>query len=575
MRIFGIFLGNSAPANPGCAAGAGFKKPCAIVGKMRAAFFAVAVLAAGFLFVRAVRIGLAGDYVDPILKIRAQDEALHIHSAIQMARQGEWATPKFLGRFALNNPPLLIWMAAGSARIFGIGKTRLRLPIILIVGFAAGLVFLWAAELQSWEAGAAAAILLSANHLWHVLGSMVLADGLLAALCTLALYCLYSDPWLRSRWWLTGFSAAVAAAILAKGLPGLLPLAILAAYSLAAPPNRRPAFIRVLVAAILALALAAPWFLYQLSAHGRWFQAEYIDAGIFASGPGALPQTARDQLKFYAARLTGTDPTLLALVLIALPGLVKVLKRRDADAILLACWAGLAIGVAIIWGYRSASYLLPAIPALAILAAVYSPLSTTSRRAWVPGLAVMALMVKAALPALPWGIAFTAGVVPSQSAALSQYCRLERGNELVLYGFDDGLYATALPLPRIRYELLSPAARLDSPQGMPFGRMGITLEARQFNELARWEPMYVERLREWGLQSAEPIGSLIVARSTDELNEIVRRHPQTDFFLPEYLHPALLGLQQTHEEWSQGTHFFLLARSRLPRPSPPAWSCEM
>jgi 4-amino-4-deoxy-L-arabinose transferase-like glycosyltransferase len=541
---------------------------------MRAAFFAVAALAAALLLVRAVRVDLAGDYVDPILKIRAQDEALNAHSAIQMARRGDWMTPKFLGRLALDKPPLPIWTAAASARLFGIARITLRLPVALLAAFAAGLVFLWAAELKTWEAGAAAAILLAANHLWHVMGSMALADGLLAALCTIALYCLYSDPWLRTPWWLAGFSSAAAAAILTKGIAGVLPLAVLGVYWLAAPRNRRPTPGRVLLAAFLAGALAAPWFVYQLNVHGRWFRAEHL--AILGFGSGGAPQMPREnQWKFYLARLTGTDPTLLALVLIAVPGLVKALRSRQPDAILLTAWVGVSLSTALAWSYRSASYLLPAIPALAIVAAAYSPLSGTSRRAWLAALAGLALMAKTALPALPWGIRYRSEAIQAQSAALSEYCRMGRGNELMVYGFDDGLYAAALPLPRIRYELLSPAARIDSPYGMPFGAMGITMEGRQFNDLARWEPVYRERLREWGVDSSEPIGSLIIARSADEVAEIIRKHPRTDFFLPEYLHPAVLDVRETHDEWTRGDHFFLLARDRETRTAPPAWSCEM
>src|SRR5262245_44015743 len=87
---------------------------------MRRAFCAVALLALACLLPRAARVGLAGDYVDPIGRITAQDEALYSHSAIAMATQGDWLTPRFMDRLALYKPPMLIWAAAASIRALGI-----------------------------------------------------------------------------------------------------------------------------------------------------------------------------------------------------------------------------------------------------------------------------------------------------------------------------------------------------------------------------------------------------------------------------------------------------------------------
>src|SRR5689334_14514034 len=88
--------------------------------EMRAAFYAVALLALASLLVRASRIGLAGDYLDPVGRVAAQDEALYANSSIRLAREGGWLTPKFMGRYALYKPPLLAWTSGISARLLGI-----------------------------------------------------------------------------------------------------------------------------------------------------------------------------------------------------------------------------------------------------------------------------------------------------------------------------------------------------------------------------------------------------------------------------------------------------------------------
>ncbi len=70
------------------------------------------VLAAGLsLGWRARNTGMAGEEIDPVGRISAQDEAVYAHSALRMARQGGWLTPMFLERYSLYKPPLLMWCA--------------------------------------------------------------------------------------------------------------------------------------------------------------------------------------------------------------------------------------------------------------------------------------------------------------------------------------------------------------------------------------------------------------------------------------------------------------------------------
>src|SRR3954451_13476756 len=129
-------------------------RPGGLSYSMRRALISVALLALACLLIRAARVGLAGDYIDPISKITAQDEALYGHSAIAMARDGDWLTPRFMGRFALYKPPLLVWLSAVSGKLLGISRLSLRLPVAIISALALGLLFLWGAEIGGFQAGA-------------------------------------------------------------------------------------------------------------------------------------------------------------------------------------------------------------------------------------------------------------------------------------------------------------------------------------------------------------------------------------------------------------------------------------
>lgn len=536
-------------------------------------------MALACLLVRAARVGLAGDYIDPISKITAQDEALYAHSAIVMARDGDWLTPRFMGRYALYKPPLLIWGAALSTRILGVSRIALRLPGAILSALALGLLFLWGAELAGWQAGAIAAALLLCNHLWYSLTTLCMTDAFLVAFYVAALYALFCDPWLESRAALWGFSGSVAAAILTKGIAGILPLGVLGLYWLAARPKDRPAFFRVCLATGLAFALAAPWFLYQLGVHYRWFWTEHIAVEILGYGAGAPPQTSREnQAVFYFMRLAATDPLLLAAAFSAIPAFFTDLRRRTAAATLMAAWIVVMLAAVLGWQYRNAAYLLPLIPALALLAAGWSPFATRRFAPWMWVAIAAAFLIKAGAPALPWGIDAREGTVQPAAPALSAYCAQARGNALIVVDVADDLYASALPLPRLRYAAVAPIDMPAGPYAMPFPEMGIGVTVDQFNHLSLYEPAFRSRLREWGLAIGEPsdapIATLITARTREELAGLVDAHSDTDFLIPAAWESAVRSAPQ--EKIAATPHlFFLLSRIALPHPTPPAWTCKM
>jgi hypothetical protein len=407
-----------------------------------------------------------------------------------------------------------------------------------------------------------------------VLAGMCLTDGLLAAFYTAAMYCLFADPWLESGAAFWGFAASVSGAILTKSVAGALPLGVLGIYWLVAPRKYRPRFRRICCAAALSLALAAPWFAYQMLFHNRWFWTEHILVEILGFGAGAPLQTSQENpALFYLIRLAATDPVLLAAALVALPWFVGELRRRSAGTTLLACWLVVMVTAVLGWQYRNASYLLPMVPVLAILAASCGPLCSKTAAPWMLLLVSVAALAKTAAPGLPFGISFQEGTVQKAAPALSNYCQLDRGNELIVAAVDDDLYASTLPLPRLRYCVLGGTVA-GSRYAMPFDYMGISLDARQFDDLAQWEPLFRRHLREWGRNSGEPIGTLVLVRSLDELADVVRAHPASDFFLPVEYRASLESA--AHETVAASAEYFLLlSRQPRARQTPPAWGCRL
>ena len=364
-----------------------------------------------------------------------------------------------------------------------------------------------------------------------------MTDGLLVACYIAAMYCLFSDPLAGIEDCPLGLFGWPAAAILTKSIAGILPLGVLGLYWLAAPRKYKPGFRRVCLAGVLALALAAPWFAYQFAAHGRWFQAEHIAVEILGYGAGAPPQTSHENhALFYVMRLAFMDPVLLALTAVAIPGFLAAIRKRSPEATLLLCWIAIVLASVSVWEYRNIAYLLPLLPALAILGASYGPFATMRPEWWMLALVAAAFALKAGAPTSPAGISFASGTVQPVAPLVSSYCASRRANEFILAGMDDDLYASTLPLPRLRYALIqAPAA--GQQYAMDFASMGIILSAAQFNDLPRWEPAFRQRLRQWGIDSAEPIGTLIVAQTFEELAAVVDAHPDSDFLMPNRLPP--------------------------------------
>jgi hypothetical protein len=183
---------------------------------------------------------------------------------------------------------------------------------------------------------------------------------------------------------------------------------------------------------------------------------------------------------------------------------------------------------------------------------------------------------KAAFPSAPWGLSFHRGTIQAVAPLVSDYCERARPHELILVGMDDDLYASTLPLPKLRYCLVG-ANMLGGRYGMPFDYMGIVLTAAEFDDPARWTPVFRQRLREWGIETEEPIGTLIAPASPEELAQIIRSHPDSDFLVPSrYRNAVEEAARASHEVVEAPEHFFLLSRQgAAARATAPEWSCRL
>lgn len=525
---------------------------------------AVFLIAFARLAIGVADTGIASGYVDPVTKIAAQDEAVYSHSAIQMAEHGDWLTPVFLDRFALYKPPLLYWASALSMKMLGVNPFSIRLPSLLAGALLLTLVFWWA--LQSWGLMAAcgSALLLGSSHLFHTMARLNLTDALLTLCFAGAAACLDRDPDLASRRTFFGFAIFTAGAILTKGVAGLMPLLMIGVYWALRTRSLRQA--RTLLKLGLCTAtLAAPWFIYQLLVHQRWFWAEFVLVENIAFGTGSPPQTSQEaQLWFYIRRMFLTDP---ALTLAALAAIPIWWKRRSPEAALLLAWIA-AVAIALIgYQYRNASYLLPIVVAFSIVAA---PVARS--RVFTLAVLPVVLLVKLYASDEPWGLPFKTGSTLTSAPPLERYCESNRGTELIVVSPDDEFYSSVLPLPHVRYCYLV-AGPPERQYALDFQHLGIVLTASQFETLDTLRPTFARRLSEWGLPSDRSIGTVILARSPKEISALIAAHPSDDFLVPT----AMINAAATASHKvvpASATRAFLLARNAIPSQAH-RWSCGL
>lgn len=524
-------------------------------GAKLALLFLIAAALLGYGFDRPE---IAALYSDPVSKVRTQDEAVYANGAATLATRGGWLTPKLLGRYLLFKPPLLLWLSGASVKTLGISRFALRLPVLLAGILATMLLFLWAARAHSLRAACAAGLLLAANPLWHTFSRVCYTDMLLMLAMTAAVLALSRDPRLARPGSVFVFGAATAAAVMAKNAAGALPVLVLLLFC--ALSSERPAASAVGKALALAALLAAPWHIYQAAAHPQWFWADYFGIQLFKFGfqPPVQP-VPEHPVVFYLKRLFLTDPVLCCLALAAAPRLLRSARERKTEALLLLSWLLVACAALLLFRYRNLPYLLYAVPPLCLIAAGYS-----AHRWRTPALVLLAaaFCVKAASGERPWALPFGDAVPIPSAVSLRWYEAQARPAELINVQPDDEFYAAALPLPKVRYCYIDRegVAHRYAPH---LARLGVTLDASEFIELPRLEQVFHERLRAWGLDSAEPVGTTIVAASNGEVTRIVASRPQSDFFIPAAME-AELGNPATHRAVRSGGRVFLLARE--PRP---------
>jgi 4-amino-4-deoxy-L-arabinose transferase-like glycosyltransferase len=303
------------------------------------------------------------------------DEGFYASVAWEMHQSGDWRTPTFLGEPWFEKPPLLYWLMAGSMRLFGENEFALRLPSALLYALTLALLAWWGNRRLGAGAGSWAALLFGLAPLSLILARLAITDMALAFFLTLAVIALWEARGLG--WSLIG-GVALGLAFLTKGPFGLGLVGLLYLWNARTLCAQGVRFRWVLLALVVALLTALPWYVGVYLQHGGAFFNEFVvkqNLLRFAGGDTAhsvLPLMQRGDV---SGVIAGVAVYLLFYVVVlwlgglSLVGWTSVLWAREDNPLRLYLrrWAWLVFGLFTLSFTKLPAYIFPMFPVLALL----------------------------------------------------------------------------------------------------------------------------------------------------------------------------------------------------------------
>ncbi|CAH2782395.1 MAG: Undecaprenyl phosphate-alpha-4-amino-4-deoxy-L-arabinose arabinosyl transferase (EC @ Polymyxin resistance protein PmrK [uncultured Caballeronia sp.] len=333
------------------------------------------------------------------------DEGRYAEMAREMFVTGDWITPRYNGYKYFEKPPLQTWVNALTFAWFGIGDWQARLYTaltgfvgVLLVGYTGTRVF-------NAMTGFAAAVILATCPYWNLMGhfntlDMGLSLWMELTLCALLLAQRPGLPVRKVRLWMWLCWAGMAAAVLSKGLIGLiLPGEILILYSLVSRDWALWKQLYIGSGLIVFLIIVAPWFaLVQMKNH-EFFDFFFI---VQQFKRYLTPEQNRPGAFYYfvPVLIVGFLPWLSIAVQSVRHGMKTPRQPNGfAPVTMLLVWSAFIFLFFSASHSKLISYVLPVAPALALVIGLYLPSLTKAQyRVHLIGYAVF--LIAAALGAI-------------------------------------------------------------------------------------------------------------------------------------------------------------------------------
>jgi 4-amino-4-deoxy-L-arabinose transferase-like glycosyltransferase len=332
-------------------------------------------------------------FVPPLLD---DADSVHAVAAREMLARHDWTTLHTNGIRYLEKAPLMYWSIAASFRVFGISDWSARLPLALYTLALLFAIFMLGERMfANTAAGFYAAMIIATSFGIFIFAHLLLPDVMVCLWMTLAMYFFWQSLYEErpSLWTAVGFGAACGLNVLTKGVIGILfPLAVVFLFLLITRNLKHLWRWHVLAGVVVFLLIAVPWHVMaglanptqghpsgvvptQGNVHGfYWFY--FINEHVLRFFNKRVPHDY-DTVPlgvFWALLVVWMVPWLV----FALKPLTRVpfrrafrrlpLDRADQRRVFLTLWAAVIL-VFFSFSTRQEYYVLPALPAIALLAA--------------------------------------------------------------------------------------------------------------------------------------------------------------------------------------------------------------
>ncbi len=332
------------------------------------------------------------------------DEGRYASLSLEMMRSGDWITPRLNGLLYFEKPPLQYWVSAIFFHLLGPTEFAARLyPALagfltfLLVGFTGARLGGRDVGIRSLAITASMTAIFGNSH--YVTLDAGLTLFLTLALCAVLIAEHGDTPALSRRRWFWLAWAAMAGAVMSKGLVGvLIPGATLLGASLWRRDFTLWRGMHWASGSLIFLVLAAPWFVLVSMRHPGFLAFFFVHEHL-ARFLTTVHQ--REGAWWYYL------PLLVAGLFPWIGGLPWLWRRSKAGGMpvvagtdILVAWAAFIFLFFSASGSKLPSYILPLFPALALLLAFRMQDERTAVLRWL--VVLPALAWTAALVASPW-----------------------------------------------------------------------------------------------------------------------------------------------------------------------------
>jgi dolichol-phosphate mannosyltransferase len=332
-----------------------------------AALAVLALVAGGLLF---------GNLSYPLLE---PDEGRYAEVVREMTASGDWIVPRLLGAPFYDKPHLFYWLVGGSYRLFGVGEAAARCVPALASFLTVLACFVLGRRTLGGRAAFLAALMLALTAGFVQCGRVVILDSLLTLFVTLSLLTAFEavrGGRLRWGWWLAS-AVCCALGVSTKGPVALVLFAPpLAADAWLHRGRVRPGLRAWAAYAAVVLALGSPSYVALIVRDPRFAYRFFIDQHLVRF---FLHEYHVEPGWYYVlVLLVGCQPwSFLAIpltrFLLDRRAGPRSLRPRAAGFFLL--WAGWCVLFFSLSSSKLPPYVLPAMPALALLLGWYLDLA--------------------------------------------------------------------------------------------------------------------------------------------------------------------------------------------------------